>query len=219
MSRLLGAVLAGGRSQRFGRDKAFASLGGATLVHRAERSLRDSVERVVVIANEVEAHREAGHAVLPDRIQGIGPLGGLHTAVACAEEEGLDGVAVLATDMPFVPPSLFQALARRLATCDIAAPASPGPRGFEPLCAVYHVRCLTAIEAAVERGDRTVVSFYPEVEVRIEDLYAVELHGRAERMFFNINRPGDYAFAGELLAELETPGDARPGTGAGRRDR
>ena len=219
MSRLLGAVLAGGRSERFGRDKAFASLGGATLVRRAERSLRDSVERVVVIANEVDAHREAGRAVRPDRVKGIGPLGGLHTAVAWAQEEGYEGVAVLATDMPFVPPSLFQALARRLTTCDLVAPASCGPRGFEPLCAIYHVRCFPAIEAAVERGDRAVVSFYPEVDVWIEDLAAVEMHGRAERIFFNINRPGDHAHADELLAELETPGDARPGPEARRRNR
>lgn len=207
MSRILGAVLAGGRSRRFGRDKAFADLGGATLVRRAEHSLRGVAERVVVVANDLEAYGDAGHVVRADRVPGIGPLGGLHTAVAWAEEEAFEGVAVLATDMPFVPPSLFQALALHLTRCDLVAPASGGPRGFEPLCAVYHVRCLQAIEAAVERGDRAVVSFYPEVEVRIEDLAAVETHGQAERMFFNVNRPGDFLHASELLAELATAED------------
>ena len=46
-------------------------------------------------------------------------------------------------------------------------PASRGPRGFEPLCAAYDVGCLPAIEAAIEKGYRAVVSFFPAVDVRI----------------------------------------------------
>ncbi|MBT8477816.1 MAG: NTP transferase domain-containing protein, partial [Gemmatimonadetes bacterium] len=80
--QLLGVVLAGGRSTRYGSDKAFAELGGTSLVRRAARTLRPEAGRVVVVANDVEKHRSEDLPVRPDRVAGIGPLGGLHTAVA-----------------------------------------------------------------------------------------------------------------------------------------
>ena len=207
MNGWLGAVLAGGQSRRFGRDKAFADLGGSALVKRAERALGPAVARVVVIANDVTAHGAVGRDVRADIIPGIGPLGGLHAAVAWASEQGLEGAAVLATDMPFVPASLFAALADRLGTFDAAVPESRGPRGFEPLCGLYRTSCLGEIEAAIRRGDRSVVSFFPDIAVSVLPLSDVERHGDAERMFFNVNRPQDHVHADRLLAELEA-GDA-----------
>ena len=199
---LLGVVLAGGRSTRYGSDKAFAELGGTSFVRRAARTLSSDTRRVVVVANDVEKYGSADLPVRPDRVAGIGPLGGLHTAVAWAQEEGLEGVIVLATDMPFVPKSLIGELAGRLDADAAVVPASHGPRGFEPLCAAYGVGCLPAIEAAVARGDRAVVSFFSDVDVRIMDLPEVSSHGEPDTMFFNVNRPEDHLRADALLAEL-----------------
>jgi molybdopterin-guanine dinucleotide biosynthesis protein A len=172
-SAVLGAVLAGGRSRRFGSDKAFAELGGESLVRRAARSLDAAA----------------------------GPLGGLYTAVSWAAEEEFRGVLVLATDMPFVPPSLLRTLAARLDSGVAVVPKSSSRRGCEPLCAAYDVACLPAIEAAIERGDRAVVSFFADVEVLYLDLADVSSHGDPDRIFFNVNRPDDGRRADELLAE------------------
>ena len=200
-SAILGAVLAGGRSRRFGSDKAFADLGGVSLVRRAARSLDAAGGRVVVVANDLEKDLLEGVTVRPDLVPGIGPLGGLHTAVSWAAEEDLRSVLVLATDMPFVPPRLLQALAARLGPGVAVVPKSRSRRGFEPLCAAYDVACLPAIEAAIERGDRAVVSFFADVEVRYLDLAEVSSHGDPDAMFFNVNRPEDRRRADELLAE------------------
>jgi len=201
-SAILGAVLAGGRSMRYGSDKAFADLGGFSLARRAVRTLETVAERVVLVANDVERHVPAGLPVRPDLIPGIGPLGGLQTAVGWAAEEGFRGVVVLATDMPLVPASLLQALTGELDPGVAVVPASRGPRGFEPLCAAYDVGCLPAIDAAIERGDRAVISFFPDVAVRLVDLAAVSSHGDPNMIFFNVNRPEDHLRAEELLAEL-----------------
>ena len=212
-SEILGVVLAGGRSMRYGSDKAFADLGGSSLARRAVRVLEMVAGRVVLVANDLERHTPAGLPVRPDLISGIGPLGGLHTAVAWAAEEGLRGVVVLATDMPFVPASLLKALTGELDPGVAAVPASRGPRGFEPLCAAYDVHCLPAIEAAIERGDRAVVSFFPDVAVRLMNLAAVSSHGDPDTIFFNVNRPEDHLRADELLAELRAA-ESSPGRGA-----
>lgn len=212
-SEILGVVLAGGRSMRYGSDKAFADLGGSSLARRAIRTLEMVAGRVVLVANDLEGHALAGLPVRPDLIPGIGPLGGLHTSVAWAAEEGLRGVVVLATDMPFVPASLLKALTGELDPGVAAVPASRGPRGLEPLCAAYDVHCLPAIEAAIERGDRAVVSFFPDVAVRLMNLAAVSSHGDPETIFFNVNRPEDHLRADELLAELRAA-ESSPGRGA-----
>ena len=212
-SEILGVVLAGGRSMRYGSDKAFADLGGFSLARRAARVLEMVAGRVVLVANDLERHAPAGLPVRPDLITGIGPLGGLHTAVAWAAEEGLRGVVVLATDMPFVPASLLKALTGEIDPGVAAVPASRGPRGFEPLCAAYDVHCLPAIEAAIERGDRAVVSFFPDVAVRLMNLAAVSSHGDPDTIFFNVNRPEDHLRADELLAELRAA-ESSPGRGA-----
>lgn len=83
-SDVLGVVLAGGQSLRYGSDKAFAMLGGVSLVRRSARALEPATGRVVLVANETEKHEAAGLPVRPDLVPGVGALGGVHTAVAWA---------------------------------------------------------------------------------------------------------------------------------------
>jgi len=216
-SDVLGAVLAGGQSLRYGSDKALATLAGVSLVRRAARSLERAIGRVVLVANEIETHAAGGLPVRPDLVPGVGALGGVHTAVSWAREEGLRGAVVLACDMPFVPSSLVGHLAAGLDRQGVVVPASRSPRGLEPLCAAYGVDALPAIEAAIGRGDRAVVSFYADVDVRVEDLRTVSRFGDPDMMFFNVNRPEDRLRAETLLsgeATAEEPGGAADPEGA-----
>src|SRR3546814_20571783 len=74
--RLLGAVLAGGRSSRFGSDKALAMLDGRTLLDHAAAALGAHVETVVICGRHVP-----GMTGLADRpAADMGPLGGLNAA-------------------------------------------------------------------------------------------------------------------------------------------
>ena len=71
---------------------------------------------------------------------------------------------------------------------------------------MYRTSCLVPIEEAIRRGDRSVVSFFPEVGVNVVPLQEIERHGDPGRMFFNVNRPEDHGRADELLAEVEAEG-------------
>lgn len=100
---LLGAVLAGGRSTRFGSDKAFARLGGRTLLERAVEGLGIMCDAVVVAGRE-----DAPVPTLPDWPRpGMGPLGGIAAALRHAQEAGYGEVLTcpvdsvgLAADLP-----------------------------------------------------------------------------------------------------------------------
>ena len=48
--KLLGAVLAGGESRRYGRDKAMELVAGVPMLHRAIRALEPVTDDVVVIS-------------------------------------------------------------------------------------------------------------------------------------------------------------------------
>jgi molybdopterin-guanine dinucleotide biosynthesis protein A len=61
---------------------------------------------------------------------------------------------------------------------------------------------MEAIDAAVGRGDRAVISFFSEVDVKVLAPAAVSRHGDPDTIFFNVNRPEDRALAESLLEEL-----------------
>ncbi len=197
-------MLAGGRSRRYGEDKAFASVGGVSLVRRAIAALEPVTDRVVLIANETELFASVRLPVRPDVRAGIGALGGVHTAVSWAREDGAVGTFVLACDMPFVPSALVAGLLERVERDRIVVPASPGPRGFEPLCAAYGVGCLRPIEEAIDRGERAVISFFGHVTVDVMTPAEVAAFGDPDRIFFNVNRPRDRSDAEALLTGHES---------------
>src|SRR3546814_14674685 len=104
--RLLGAVLAGGRSSRFGSDKALAMLDGRTLLDHAAAALGAHVETVVICGRHVP-----GMTGLADRpAADMGPVGGLNAALHHAAAQGYDAVLTKGCDVPVYQDGLAQAL-------------------------------------------------------------------------------------------------------------
>jgi molybdopterin-guanine dinucleotide biosynthesis protein A len=102
--RLLGAVLAGGQSRRFGSDKALALLDGKPLIEHAIAALAAQAEAVIVCG------KEWGDWV-PDRPgPGLGPLGGINAALHAAAERGFDAVLTAPCDVPTLPDNLVNIL-------------------------------------------------------------------------------------------------------------
>jgi molybdenum cofactor guanylyltransferase len=102
----LGAVLAGGRSSRFGSDKAVAMLSGRMLLDRAIDALRPHVDAVMICGRP---WRDLPWG--PDRPQpDLGPLGGINAALHYAAAHGFDTVVTLACDVPQFPGSVAEML-------------------------------------------------------------------------------------------------------------
>lgn len=91
---ILGAVLAGGQSSRFGSDKALAELGGRTLLAGAIAMLEVQCDAVVVVGRS-----DAPGATIPDRPHaGLGPLGGIASALHHAAHNGFETVLTCGVD-------------------------------------------------------------------------------------------------------------------------
>ena len=153
-ARFAGAVLAGGASSRLGRDKALVELAGLTLVERAANALRRSgAGPLAVIGGDEQRLASLGLSVIRDGWPGRGPLGGILTAFAWSP---LPVIAVLACDLPFVGPSVVEALAEALDRAGADA-AVAHTTGREPLCALWRIeRCEAAMLAAFTAGERAV---------------------------------------------------------------
>jgi len=130
--RLLGAVLAGGGSVRFGSDKALAAVGGRTLLDSAVAVLSGLCAEVVVVG------REGGVVPgVPDRPgPGLGPLGGICGALHHAAGRGLAAVVTLPVDSLGFDGDALSALL-------------PGPACAvqQPVVGVWPVSVLPVVEA------------------------------------------------------------------------
>lgn len=91
---MLGAVLAGGKSTRFGRDKALVEIAGRTLLEHAVAALAGWCDEVVVLGRET-----APAPTLPDwPAPGMGPLGGLAAALRHGADRGYSSVLSCGVD-------------------------------------------------------------------------------------------------------------------------
>lgn len=123
-SKVLGAVIAGGRSRRFGGDKAQALLDGRPLLDHVIEGLMPQVGTLLICGRQMP-----GVACLPDRPRpDLGPLGGLAAALHHASCNGFVGVLTSACDTPHVPRDLSE----RLVGSDPAVLVSQPLFGFWP---------------------------------------------------------------------------------------
>jgi molybdopterin-guanine dinucleotide biosynthesis protein A len=142
--RLLGAVLAGGRSTRFGSDKAVALWEGRRLLDRSRALLEPWCDEVVVIGRPDD--RGGGIADLPR--PDLGPLGGIAGALDHGATHGFRCVLTISCDMPRLPAGLIEALLRRAPSfCDDAPVLGHWP-------AALGAQLLGWIETAPDRSVR-----------------------------------------------------------------
>ncbi|MDH3424699.1 MAG: molybdenum cofactor guanylyltransferase, partial [Gemmatimonadota bacterium] len=195
--RLLGAVLAGGRSRRFGRDKTAESIRGAPMIERAVDALASCCADVVVVSSR-EDTPVGPWRTIPDDRPDLGPLAGIETALAEAARFGCGAVFVLAADLPLVQSGTVADVVAELGEGRAAAAAREGDPDFEPLCAVYRTDCLDDVAALLDGGESAARALLERVG-----------GARAPvdpRTLVNVNTEADLAMAETLENELESSG-------------
>jgi molybdopterin-guanine dinucleotide biosynthesis protein A len=177
-----GFVLAGGRSSRLGRDKAllpwppnaFAEGNGQTLLQHSIARLESVCATVSICANR-DDFPFAG-AVIPDALQGSGPLGGI---VAALEHSRTDWNLLLAVDLPLLPVEVLQALVARArlgqesriasdpSSTQTVACILPELGGLpQPLCGLYHRALAPGLQAELRAGKFKVMAALQEASAR-----------------------------------------------------
>jgi molybdopterin-guanine dinucleotide biosynthesis protein A len=177
-----GAVLAGGESRRFGKDKAHALLGGKPLVSHVFETLKNVFEDVLIVTNQPVHYEPFDVTVVSDIVQGAGSLGGLLTALVHAEAERC---FVVACDMPFLNVAVIRRLLEKCRDHDVVVPVLRGE--LQPLHAIYSKRCIGHIQERIGSGEFRIFDFYSKVStLRLEERVWEEVDPE-NRSFANIN--------------------------------
>ena len=166
--RILGAVIGGGQSRRFGSDKALAMIDGQPMMAHVIAALRPQVAAIVICGRawldfECLADQRAPHS---------GPLAGLESALRHAADTGFDGVVSVPVDTLPLPADLVERL------------AGSGPAVFEHqyLIGYWPVTCLADLEDQLASGAFGVRAWISRARARlVSEPFAIT----------NINRPAD----------------------------
>jgi molybdopterin-guanine dinucleotide biosynthesis protein A len=173
---------------------------GRPLILRILECLQSLSDEVFVMANRPKDYAFLGVPVHPDLEPGCGVLGGLYSSLRIATHPF---VAIVACDMPFASPSLFEhELDLIISTgADVVIPSTVA--GLEPLHAVYRsATCLPVIQDELEAGERKVIAWLPKVKTQILSPEETESYDSHHLVFWNLNTPEDFQQA-ETQARLE----------------
>lgn len=178
---MIGVVLAGGASSRFGgQAKGLAHFRGRAMALAVADMLAAFCARVVIEAQPDAgygalglplAHAAAGH-------EGKGPLAGLAAGLSLAGGDA--AVAFAPCDMPLLTPAVYQALTAAGAGGAYAKTAA----GVEPLVAVLPGKALPTLLRALDREP-------PRTHVVLDQAGARTVLFEDPAPFTNVNTPAD----------------------------
>jgi molybdopterin-guanine dinucleotide biosynthesis protein A len=180
-------VLAGGRSERMGQDKALLRHDGLTLLETVVSTLRPFACEIVIVADRAEKYALPGCRTVGDDYQQTGPLGGIVTGLRTL---GAGSHLVVACDMPSLQPAVLRLLR------DVAGPewdaVVPEIGGrLEPLCALYTDTALPALEHFLADGGRALHRALGTIRTRVVPEAELRRHDPTLLTFTNLNTPDD----------------------------
>ena len=115
-NNIIAAILAGGKSRRFGVDKSTTKLGDKTLIEHTISKIEKKFSEILIISNNQEIKVDKKNVfVLKDCMQGqLGPLVGVLSAMKWVETNNkkYDWVATFPCDTPFFDISMIDEVKR-----------------------------------------------------------------------------------------------------------
>lgn len=199
-----GIILAGGKSSRFGSNKALSRIEGERLIERLRKTVGSVTDRMMLITNTPEQYGFLNLESRKDLVPRCGPIGGIYTALRTAVTPLC---LCVACDMPFIRPDFLEYMVRRSRGYDAVVPVRGGRE--EPLCAVYRKSCVPAIEDRIGARRYKITGFFDEV--RVLRVVPEDAGFHDEDMFFNINNVADYDEALKRLKDQARPEQRGPG--------
>jgi molybdopterin-guanine dinucleotide biosynthesis protein A len=165
-----------------GRDKALLPYRGTTLVEHVARAVQEAAGAVALVGDPAR-YASLGYPVYRDKFPGCGPLGGVYTALTVS---ATDWNLIVACDMPGVSVGVLRTLLASATDLGASCVIATGPGGEpEPLCAVYHRRCLPVLDRAIQEKRFKMRELVTELDARATLVDAATLA--------NVNTPSEWA--------------------------
>lgn len=180
-------IFTGGQSRRLNMDKSLVQLNGNTLTEIVHQKLSLIFNNIYIVGKESQ---------FPDYnfIQDIKPvqcpLNGIVTAL---EHNQNEWIFVIACDLPLINAKSINNMYANIDSNTQVVLPNVNDR-LQPLCAFYHKSVLNDFNAAIEKGDYSLMKLLDQIEV-----VKTTIPPENEEQFLNINYPEDLKKAGEIF--------------------
>ena len=207
--KILGLILAGGGSRRFGTDKATALLAGVSLIERVAERAAPQVDTLLINRNDDwPPDTPLPYPILRDAIPGEGPLSGIVAGLHYGAARGFSHLATFSCDTPFFPRDCVARLLAASVDDRATVCVASGGRALHPTFALVHANGAPAVIAAFASGIRSL-----HEAARVVGALEVQFPSSSDAPdgdgFFNINAPIDMDRANRWLSQSKCRAKAK----------
>lgn len=178
--KVTGIILAGGKSERMGSDKALLDLNGTHMIQKSIDALRPICQEIFLISNN-DRLSEFGLPVFQDIHKNIGPVGGLHTGLFNASNETC---VVLSCDLPNIETSILFTLLQEFEFHNAVVSECAGR--VHPLVGIYRKSSWYDMNTFVQEGKVKLLDCIKALKAE-----KIEFSDEKAAYFFNMNSPSD----------------------------
>jgi len=160
--KIRGLVLAGGKSSRFGEDKAMAVYNGASFLKRAVSLLTSLGLRPIVVTRRGANYPLTDHPVIYDKLPEKGPLGGIYSAMTVFKNASF---LVVPCDMPALTSAALSDLLAAHEPSFGATVYSTGS-GIQPFPGIYEPALLEIVRNKLKQNDLSIQDLLDRVPAK-----------------------------------------------------
>ena len=196
-SNILGVILAGGKSQRFGEDKCQVKLGDKLLIDYILSEIIDEFEEVLLISNNKIKYNHSNKISLVDDFKkGLGPLGGILTAMKWIKENNRNykWISTFPSDTPFFKKQILDNFLNEIESYEGKLFFINSNDTRHNIFGLWSIDLLERLEKDLNNGERKVEMWANKVGVK-----SINMNFENKDPFFNINTKEDLIKAKEYL--------------------
>jgi molybdopterin-guanine dinucleotide biosynthesis protein A len=196
-NNILGTVLAGGKSQRFGEDKSQVRLEGTLLIDYILSEIKDEFEEILIVSNnKIHFKNSEKISMIADFEKGQGPLGGVLSAMKWVKQKNKDykWISTFPADTPFFKREILQKFFKEIKIEESRLFFIKSNNTRHNIFGLWSIDLLGELEEDLKKGDRKVELWANKVGVKVIDMEFIN-----EDPFFNINTKEDLEKAKERL--------------------
>jgi len=179
-----GIILAGGKSSRFGTDKALHPYLEKRMIEYAIEALRPFCCEILISTNKPMDFIFTGLKPVADIYHGCGPLGGIH---ACLLQSKNEHNVVIGCDLPELQTDLFLALLNHKTGFQVVIPTHHGLK--ETMASYFHKSATTIIEEALKRNQFKLTDAIAPLQTLFLDVGEMPFY--SDKLFMNVNTKED----------------------------
>ena len=196
-SNILGVVLAGGKSQRFGEDKCQVKLGNKLLIDYILSEIIDEFKEVLLISNNKIKYNNSNKISLVEDIKrGLGPLGGILTAMKWIKENNRSykWISTFPSDTPFFKKKILNNFLEEIKDYEGKLFFINSNDTRHNIFGLWSIDLLDRLEKDLDNGERKVEMWANKIGVK-----SINMKFENKDPFFNINTKEDLIKAEEYL--------------------